>query len=358
MGLVAAVVIFILAFLSYRKIGKWYAPDVFFLLMWGVITMLSYLHLFGMYETSNVTFWIILIGCLSYKLGSSLSYKLKIKNDFALHRVESFFSLRFFWVASIILFFLKLSPFLEAYALTSAGVELAEVRADYFEQSQSSIDVIIGVITSFVGPIVKISGVIYIIKDFRNNYGCLLMILVLTIMDSVTSGGRFGIAHILIEFIVCYYFLRQNTGLRIKINKAMLYSFVFVIVCIIVEMTLMRGIESEGVNGHFYTYLCGCVKYFDSRLQWLDNSAIFPFGSALWGLWYNLFRLLHSFGFPYPDWYLYIGKNIKTNETILIGDDIRVNAFSTPFYHLYFDMGWIGVIIGMFILGLFACFIF
>lgn len=358
MGLVVSVVIFILAFLSYLKRRKWYAPEFFFLIMWGIITLLSHLHLYGMYETSDVTFLIILIGCISYKFGSDIGYKLKIYNDYTLHRTEFVFSLRFFWIAVIILFLLKLSPFLKAYALVGSGVDLAEIRSDYFEQSKSSLDVIIDVITSLLGPIVQISGIVYFIQNFKKNFGCLLVIMVLALMNSVINGGRFGIAHILIEFVVCYFFLRQNTRKRIKVNKVMLYSFAFVSVFVLFEITLMRGIESGNVNGHYYAYLCGCVKYFDLQLKILDSSTIYPFGFALWGLWYNLFRFLHVFGIPYPDWYLYIGNNMSTTEIFLIGEDMRVNAFCTPFYHLYYDMGWVGVIIGMYILGLFASYVY
>lgn len=358
MGLIASIIILLLAFVAFRQRKRWYAPDVFFLFMWSVITFFSYLHLYGMYETNDSTYLIVLIGCISYMIGCSYGYKLNIKDNYALHRSEFIFTPRFFWVASIVLFLLQLSPFIKTYALVSMGVELSEVRSDFFDQSQSSLDVIIGVLTSLLGPIVQISGIVFLLKDFRKNFICLFPIVILALMESVISGGRFGIAHILLEVVVCYYFLRQNTKTNVSIKKVVLYALVFAFVSVIVFITSMRGIESDSAKGHYYVYLCGCVKYFDLQLQALNNSSFYPLGSALWGLWYILFRIFHSLGFSYPDWYLYIGTNMNTAETFPVGDEMRINAFSTPFYHLYFDMGWIGVIIGMFVLGLFASYVY
>lgn len=358
MGLITSIIILLLAFIAFRHRKRWYAPDVFFLFMWSVITFFSYLHLYGMYETNDFTYLIVLVGCISYMIGCSFGYKLDIKDNYALHRSELIFTPRFFWIASLVLFFLQLTPFLKTYALVSMGVDLSEVRDDFFNQSQSSLDVVIGVLTSLLGPIVQISGMVFIFKDFRKNFACLLPIVILALMESVITGGRFGIAHILLEFVVCYYFIRQNTEIRIKVKKATIILFVSAFVFIIVAITLMRGIESEAVEGHYYAYLCGCIKYFDLQLQVLNNSSFYPLGSAIWGLWYNLFRIFHSLGFSYPDWYLYMGKNMNTAETYAIGDEMRVNAFCTPFYHLYFDMGWIGVALGMFILGIFASYVF
>ena len=358
MGIVTSIIILLLAFVSYEKRKRWYAPDVFFLLMWSVITFFSSLHLYGMYETNDSTYLIVLVGCISYMIGCNYGYKLNIKDNDALYRSEFLFTPRFFWVASIVLFLLQLSPFIKTYALINMGVELSEVRSDFFDQSQSSLDVIIGVLTSLLGPIVQISGIVFLLKDFRKNFICLFPIVILALMESVISGGRFGIAHILLEVVVCYYFLRQNTKTKVSINKVVLYAYVFASVSVIGIITSMRGIESENVKGHYYAYLCGCIKYFDVQLQVLNNSTFYPLGSALWGLWYNLFRILHFIGLPYPGWYQFISNNMNTAETCVIGDDMLLNAFSTPFYHLYFDMGWLGVIIGMYVLGLFANYVY
>lgn len=358
MGFVASIIILLLAFVSYGKRKRWYAPDVFFLFMWGVITFLSSLHLFGMYETNDSTYLIVLLGCISYMIGSNFGYNLKIKDNYTLYRSEFIFTPRFFWGASLVLFFLQLSPFLITFALIGMGGDLSEVRQDFFEQSQSSLDVIIGVLSSLFGPIVQISGIVYFFKDFRKNFVCLFPIVILALMGSVINGGRFGIAHILLEFVVCYYFVLQNTETRIKVSKTTIFIFVSIFVSVIVAITMMRGVESESIEKHYYAYLCGCIKYFDMQMQVISNTSFYPLGSALWGLWYNLFRIFHSLGFSYPDWYLYIGTNMNTAETFSIGDEMRINAFSTPFFHLYFDMGWIGVIIGMYVLGLFVSYVY
>ena len=358
MGLVISIIILLLAFISYGKRRRWYAPDVFFLIMWGVISLFSSLHLYGMYETNDSTYLIVLVGCISYMIGCNFGIKLNVKDNYTLYRSEFIFSPRFFWVASLVLFFLQLSPFIKTFSLVSMGVDLGEIRQDFFEQSQSSLDVIIGVLTSLFGPIVQISGIVFLLKDFKKNFVCVFPIVILALMESVINGGRFGIAHILLEFVVCYYFMRQNTETRIKVSKKTIFIFVSIFVSVIVAITMMRGIESESIEKHYYAYLCGCIKYFDLQIQVVKNTSFYPLGSALWGLWYNLFRIFHSLGFSYPDWYLYIGTNMNTAETFSIGDEMRINAFSTPFYHLYFDLGWIGVIIGMYVLGLFASYVF
>ena len=80
-----------------------------------------------------------------------------------------------------------------------------------------------------------------------------------------------------------------------------------------------------------------------------------PFTSAIWGFWALFLPLIHAIGIPYPDWYLSLSNSVmNTQEQMLIGDNIYFNAFSTPFYYLYADARWLGVIIGMYIFGLFA----
>ena len=41
-----------------------------------------------------------------------------------------------------------------------------------------------------------------------------------------------------------------------------------------------------------------------------------------------------------------------------IGDELVTNAFITPFYHLYADFRWIGVIVGMFLFGAVAGYLY
>ena len=61
---------------------------------------------------------------------------------------------------------------------------------------------------------------------------------------------------------------------------------------------------------------------------------------------------MQTLGGDYPDVYLTVKQIVQDCEIwVPIGDGVSMNAYATIFYSLYRDGGYVGVIVGAFILG-------
>lgn len=362
MGYFVSIVLFILAILLHKKKRKlWYAPDVLFCYMWAAITFLSSLHLYGMYKSSSYVYFIVLVGSLSFIVGVSLCFSFRISQMSSVSPLsQDFISKRAFWILCCMLFCLRLEPFLKSIALQMAGVDLQTMRNDFFEQSYSARDVLINTVVSVIRPLLEISGVVYFVRDIRRNFFFMLAIITVVMMESTIDGGRFGIAFLIIELVICYsvFSSRPNLSfLNLKRYKGKIRLYVFVLLGAIICITFLRGTAFNDMLKKYYRYFCGDIVFFDQKIEAISNSLpLYPFGTGLWGFWLQFFPLLHALiGLPYPSWYIDATNRVmNTQEFVQIGNDMYTNAFSTPFYYLYADLRLVGVIIGMFAFGLIA----
>ena len=62
MGTVISIIILLLGIIIHKKRKHWYAPDVLFCYQWALITFLSSLHLYSMFESSAKVYLIVLVG--------------------------------------------------------------------------------------------------------------------------------------------------------------------------------------------------------------------------------------------------------------------------------------------------------
>lgn len=355
MGTITSIIIIFLASLCYKKEKHIYAPGTMFLGMWAIITFMASLHLFNMYEASAKVYLIILVGCVSYYMGViNTTHNLQaIANQ--QYKLGFIYSKTFFWIAFFYVFISRIEPFFKSLVLLQAGIEMSEMRSMFFEQSRSPIEVILGVFSNFLTPIVEVSGVLFFLTNIKKNFSCLLAISILVLMNSTISGGRFALAYLILELVIGYLLLKDRLLIQVKISKTFIFTVLFFFIFCILGITLLRGIEDEDMLKHYYVYLCGNIVFFDLKIPMLESISWHPFTTAILGFWAQFLPFMHAIGIPYPDWYLSLPNNVmNTQEQMLIGENMNFNAFSTPFYYLYADARWLGVIIGMYIFGLFA----
>ena len=173
MGKIVAILILLISILCYKKRKHWYAPDVMFLSLWALITYMSSLHLFGLFEVSNKAYLITLIGCLSYYFGVCKSDKIKLRERSTRLKFDFLFTRNFFLISTLFLIFLDFSTFLKTFILVQAGIDLSEIRSDFFAQSKSITDVLVSTLKSLVEPIVQVSGIMLVLQNVKKNFVCL-----------------------------------------------------------------------------------------------------------------------------------------------------------------------------------------
>lgn len=318
--------------------------------LWALIVFFSSLHLFGMYEVSDRMYFLVLVGSVAFYLGNYKT-QVHIKNAGHIDKSERYIPGYVFFISIIILVLMQVKPFIQSLLLQARGAELREIRTEFFEQDKSALQTLMETITSIFVPLLEAYGVVMFAKDMKKNIIYLLSVIVLVGMKSVISGGRWGIFFLLVELIICVSLFKKSSLVKYAFKtKFFLVSIIALLVGSIVFVSLQRGIENEDLVKHYYMYLCGNMVFCDQRLPLLDNWGVFPLSIGLWGLWYLIFPYLHFFGIPYPPWYSVVSDTVMTTQdTMPIGEDMYMNAFSTPFYYLYADTRWLGIIVGMFL---------
>ena len=350
MGFIVSIILLILAISCHKKTGCWYSPGALFLYLWSLIVCFSSLHLWGIYEVSDRMYFLALVGSVAFYLGNYKT-QVHIKNAGHIDKSERYIPGYVFFISIVVLVLMQVKPFIQSLLLQASGAELSEIRAEFFEQNKSALQTLIETITSIFVPLLEAYGVVMFAKDMKKNIIYLLSVIVLVGMKSVTSGGRWGLFFLLVELIICVLLFKKATHVKYAFKtRFTVISIAALLIGSIVFVSLQRGIESESMVKHYYMYLCGNMVFCDQRLPMLDNWGVFPLSVGLWGLWYLIFPYLKFLGIPYPSWYSVVSDTVMTTQDSMpIGEDMNFNAFSTPFYYLYADARWLGVIAGMFL---------
>ena len=370
MGYITSIILLLLAFVMQKKKGTWFSPDVLFCYEWFAISFLASLHLFTMYEVSSVTWFLILVGSLSFCVGvnaniSNRNIKAHV-GCFSLENSRSLIAKKWYFFLYVLVLLSYIPLLVQTLLLLQSGIELNEVRSAFFggtefsgyKRNTGGLFAAINYLQAFGYMLVVANGIFVFVKDRKFLY--LLSAISLVIIDSVVTGGRFNIAYFVIELIICFEIFSKAKMTKSKKGnlktKFVVGTTVLLFAYLFVSITFLRGAESDEIVIKYYRYFCGCIPYFDVRMPQIDKDGIWYFGLAsFYGITNMIFPVLHIFGVPYPDTYKTCIENVNdTQEFMKIGTDMSTNAFVTPFYHLYADGRLIGIIIGMLFFGLIA----
>lgn len=378
MGYFVAIFLFFCGIILYLIKRTFASPDIIFCLEWGIISLLASFGLFSMYSASNKTWIIILCGCISFLIGTFLTNMVKFKNglnsknkcqvEYINKTKEIFMKQKTFWILMGFMFIYTLYLLSKSIEFISLGYSLGEIREasvgmaniNGYVRHTGFLAESIDLIFSTVKLIVNAVGINYFVFDMKKNYKMIVAILILEILLSFANGGRFGLTYIIIEVLVCVNLYKKsgkniNFYISSKLKKKV-RKIVLILVTTIIIVTLVRGAKVNELIIKYYRYICGNIIFFDLHVPNIDNSGVysFPF-SGMYGLWAVILPIFNFIGIPYPKMYLYTVENVMTAQTFMkIGDNLHTNAFITPFYYLYADFRWFGVILGMFIFGIFA----
>lgn len=373
MGYIVSCVLFLLGLYISRKRRTWSSPGSLFCYEWAFISLLASLQLFGMYSASIKTWIIILVGSVAFLLGVNFGSKTKIRineaENFDFQLANDSQNSRLFWILFFIVFAFAIKDMVQSVRLMMSGVTLDSIRLMSYGIVESSnyqlkTGLVAELITTFISAIETIIVAIGIQKAMLNpkkDFKCLAAVTVLVLMRSFSDGGRFGIAYLIVELLVCSAIYRSHGytfsfEIPQKIKKRIGW-IVLALVGVIIALSLLRGAETSELIKKCYRYICGNIVFFDLHVQELDQSGFWSYGYAgLYGIWAWVLPLLHnSIGIPYPETYLNTITNVMNGQLYMkIGENMYTNAFITPFYQLYADFRWIGVFGGMFIFGIIA----
>ncbi len=238
MGYIVSVITILIGMINCKK-KRWTSPDVLFCLQWGIIFLLASLRLFGLYEVSEKGWMLALIGVVSFVAGAKIGPKVVLHSnynsesnemdDLQISKGYDFFA-KMFWPIIVICFLFEISTFLQALRLVFSGTDLNTIRQLYFGYEESELYVRqTGLVyeMKILFSAFSIIEIAYGIQSFiesPRNYFKLIASLLLILMRSLTSGGRFGLIFFIIEIVVCLS-IYNNNGVKFSLNISSNYRF-------------------------------------------------------------------------------------------------------------------------------------
>lgn len=374
MGYLVAVILFGIGGYVHYQSRTWTKPEVLFCYEFGIISLLASFRLYGLYPAGTLTWIIILIGTISFVVGCSIGKHLKIsgmQSECDTVYPSQLMSDSVFWMLVAIITVYMFSDFLQSLRYMRTGISLGDIRnasvglesIDGYTRRTGALWEYIGLGISELELFVGAVGIVKFLQDIRGNYRFIIGVLFIEILRSLTYGGRFGLAYIIIELLVGMSLSRliQGRGIQLSMKvKRRIRTIVLLLIGMIVFITIIRGAETNEILKKYYRYICGDVIFFDLHVKRMSLDSFWAIGYAgFYGFWAVILPILNSLGISYPQAYLTTVSTVMDGQTFMrIGDGLVTNAFITPFYHLYADFRLLGVILGMMAFGIIAGYLY
>ena len=212
-----------------------YNPTFFFCLFFGIISLLSGLRLYGMVATSDIIYFIIIVGLVSFFIGYLLATKLRIKlKSFTLRNNGQFkhdriINNKILYCLIIFSIIFTCYRFASVFSLMRRGVSLDMIRLAYYgyEVEGFGVSKLVSTIEMYINtPILFIAMPIFSIvisnKKYRTTFPKILLILIFIdiLISQIVTGGRVYLFVFIMELL--FALLIENKG---KIKKVQICIF-------------------------------------------------------------------------------------------------------------------------------------
>lgn len=372
MGYISALICAFFAVLCLIK-HKVDSPLFLYSAEWCVLSILPAIKLYGLYEIDTITWVIVIVGFLSYALGIILGKKYTITingkrafmvvkqsfDEFKIFKDHAYISL------VIILYVANLFYFFQSLLLMRSGIAMADIRAASYGLGDIVGYKVIGlnsggvltyvyILKEALTHIIISIGIYRFLDDPKKGKKNLLISLGLVVLIAFSSGSRFDIAYVILQLIFGLKLFNKRIELHKKVKKTVKLLLICGVIGI-VFISIKRGVDN--IFETFYYYLASPVALLNLDLPKVVKNSIYSFPYAAFaGFFAIMWPFFNKLGLRYTPRYL-LSLNESVNATqawVQIGDTLWSNAFVTPYYYLFSDARWIGVIAGMVFLGYFS----
>lgn len=349
------------------------SPLFLYSIEWLILSLLPAMKLYGLYEIDTSTWMIVLVGYLSYligiRTGNKYTFNVNGKMVSIVTKQNSFgykvFSQRTYIFVVVILYFINLVYFFQTLLLMHNGIAMADIRAASYGygdiqgyhiigMSSGGILTYIYIFKEALTHIIIAVGIYRFLSDAKQGKKYLFVSIGLVILIAFSNGSRFDIVYVMSQLVIGVNLFGRRIVLQKKIRKYVRILLVAGLVGI-VFISLKRGVNN--IFETFYYYLASPIALLNIDLPLVVEKGIYSFPYAAFsGFFALVWPVFNKIGIYYTPRYL-LSLNESVNATqawVQIGDTLWSNAFVTPYYYLFSDARWIGVIVGMIILGYFS----
>lgn len=340
-------------------------PISLFCILWALCVFLAALRLYDLHETSETVYLYILLGCISYVIGSMFGRIVRItKKETYYEKIDNGsafyinYKLWYVFIAIICLYSLWRLGNILVYLQSGYSwwnIRLLSTTGEGGSGTIRGSFIFQAIYNWVVSPIVYILSptmLIEFIAGKRNklfigtSLGAIVLYSICTVSRSIWGFS-------IIYLVVLLFIFRNRIKLTPKIKKILRKIPILIIILfgIIVYITFMRNADAS-ILTNAYAYFAGGIPLFDIHLHEAISQSRTYGMLSLAGFLYPVFFIFHLIGFKYPNAFL-LGDAVKANleNFITIGSNITMNAYATLFYDFYIDFGVIGIAVGSFIFG-------
>lgn len=338
------------AIFAYKSNKTSYNPITVFCILWASIVFLSSLTLFGIYEASDKTYIIILVGIISFLFGNSVlgGFKFKVSMNPSIQKNIFTLNKKVIYILMVISIAILSFTASKSVKLLLSGYDLAYVRYIANEEVTTSSNGLINILFNYVAqPICQLLIPVSALNIFSKDKDKKLIIgsvIAITLLV-ISNGGRFILLYFIIHFVFIGTFVRGHFHINKKIQNRVRVILIATILAI-VYITVSRG---SLIGKTLYTYTSGCVPHMSLRVSSFDSYGEYTYGfSSFQGFLRPIFTLFRQIGLinHLPELIQRAEElAFQVEAPISIGGDFKYNAFVSLFYYFYIDFNMLGVVI-------------
>lgn len=354
-----------MAILFKIKHRYYFNPATIFLLLWGGIFVLYSLRLYGLYDISESTKMVYIIGLIGFSLGNvSITRRkevyLKNTTNLQFNFSESIrTTLTVFSIVSIVVFLIyamQMAP----YWLAGGVSAVKQANAEGYIKVGSWV----GILNVYFASPIQFITIILVVVDIMFNKRISPLIIVLSsimlVLKWFCTGSKLALIVPIITLVIAMSFkkalIKLETAKRIK-QLSPLKKFLLAVVIAMIVGFLINRLSSQGGNWfeHLYYYMVGCMPCSENALTILSESNKHYYGVTSFN---GILRIIDSFmgffGF-YSPWNGIMNESYRSmmvfEKPIMIANGVKYNAFISCFSYFYSDGGVIGVAVLSFFFG-------
>lgn len=352
MFILCSIVCFFTGLLAKLKERTWNNPATLLCWLYAICSFLSGLRLYGMINTSDLVYTIVLVGVASCFIGYLLSTRISVKCSKKTALNTRVLSLMI--ISSAVFSTIEV---IDVIRLFRSGMTLDFIRLYYYgiKVQGNQISSLIKQFEVYVNlPLVyvfmPILSNVLVNKKNRENLSWIHRILMLyaIIVSQFASGGRMILMYFLVELAITV-FLNKERSLVSFIKK---YKKVFLtagmLFVIVVVISGLRGDASGTTNILLtaYTYLTCAFPVFSNNLEFFSGNTTYGL-AFISGFIRPIIVIMKSvFGFsPQVLDKVYEFAEYAQVNTTQIAQGRSANAFTTMFSYFYLDGRFLGVIL-------------
>lgn len=335
---------------------KIYKPAIILAVLWGTVIFVYSFRKFQLPAVSNDIYTIILVGLLSFFVGSLIAKHCKIRLFIGTNTLHSR-KIRHgvYRIMTCLFFIVMLLPFIRSVIFLLGDSSLYAIR--YSLQNDILGSGLIAILFNYFCEPYLTFMIVYSIANLfseKRNEKNLIVTIIGIIFMTVITGGRFFILYFIGALIVVLMIYKKNSDTEKRKGQPQIVHKIRALIIIgivgIIAVSMVRGTKLEETA---YVYLCGGVPFFEHLKVTLIETRNTYGAATMYGFLRPFFVILRKIGIcELPVWIQNIEKiYLDVDNAYFLTPQILFNSFSTSFFAPYLDGGFFGTVIVYTILG-------